>query len=237
MSSKLLSSRSFHMLTDPTELVDVVTSLLELRRLKGILERPLIIWEPRPPSCVPQNREAFFAALKMVDVFSLNHIEVAKILGSERPEVLDRALIEKYASSFIDLGVGSMGSGVVVIRAGAEGCLIQAATQPPKWIPAFYSLFDRSERSEHVINHLVDPTGAGNAFLGSFAIGLLATGCLTEAALYGNVGASFAVEQSGLPQLEVSEQGPEVWNGVEVGARLLFYRNRLYPSLRPSSFA
>jgi ribokinase len=42
-----------------------------------------------------------------------------------------------------------------------------------------------------------DPTGAGDAFCGGFLVGMLRTGNLVDAARYGTVSASFAVETRG----------------------------------------
>ena len=44
--------------------------------------------------------------------------------------------------------------------------------------------------------------------------------CLVEAAAWGSVAASFAVEQVGLPVRGESADGAETWNGVRVGERL-----------------
>ena len=224
-STTLLSSRSFHLLADPTEFIDAVSSLCELRKSKGILEHPLIVWEPRPSSCLPENKAAFLAALKMIDIISPNHIEIAKIFGSQTPEVLNRIALEKFASTCLDSGVGPLGSGAVVIRAGAGGCLIHSRSQPPKWLPAYYIPSKKS--GDNVLNQVVDPTGAGNTFLGAFTIGFLVTRSLEEAAIYGSVGASFALEQFGLPRLGVSQAGAEVWNNEQVKTRILAYKTRL----------
>ena len=77
---------------------------------------------------------------------------------------------------------------------------------------------------------VIDPTGAGNAFLGAFAIGMLDASNpvdkLSNGIMYGTVAASFAVEQVGLPKLEVVE-GEELWNGEKVTARWQALRDRL----------
>ena len=81
-------------------------------------------------------------------------------------------------------------------------------------------------------NMVVDPTGAGNAFLGGCAIGLLANGlsmnmsCFERAAVYGSVAASFAVEQVGMPKLLQGKDGlgeEEQWNNEFVSERLKSY--------------
>ena len=73
---------------------------------------------------------------------------------------------------------------------------------------------------------MVDPTGAGNTFLGGFVAGLQTTGDVHDAVCYGHVAASFALEQIGLPTLEETE-GRVVCNGVVVMERLEEYRRRL----------
>ena len=224
-TTNLLSSRSFHMLASPFELINVVSSLRKLRKSKGIRQDPLIVWEPRPSSCLPENKAAFLAALSMVDIISPNHIEIAKIFGCQTPEVYDRTALEEFASTCLDSGVGPRGLGAVVIRAGTEGCLVCSRAQQHKWLPAFFVLSEKSD--DTILTQVVDPTGAGNTFLGAFTIGFLATRSLVEAAIYGSVGASFALEQHGLPRLGMSQAGVEVWNNEQVETRLLAYKSRL----------
>lgn len=79
----------------------------------------------------------------------------------------------------------SMGPPLVVIKAGKEGQYISDAQQNKRWhIPAYPT-------------HAVDVTGAGDAFCGAFLYGLLVSGDPLEAALRGNVTASFVIEGSG----------------------------------------
>ena len=79
---------------------------------------------------------------------------------------------------------------------------------------------------------VIDPTGGGNAFLGGLAV-CLARGISSEglsigeeAAAWGSVAASFAIEQVGIPKLE-TDGDKESWNGVEVAERLAEYKRRL----------
>lgn len=90
----------------------------------------------------------------------------------------------------------------------------------PTWLPAYHR-----PGSGKVVNS----TGAGNAFLGAFAIGYQDTGSYIEAAKYGAVGASLVVEQVGTPIL--AGQGPhELWNGASVRGRLEEYSVRCVTS-------
>jgi len=70
---------------------------------------------------------------------------------------------------------------------------------------------------------VIDPTGAGNAFMGGFAIGFVETGDVIKAISYGAVSSSFALEQIGIPRRAVAEDGSELWNGDCVSSRLDLY--------------
>jgi sugar/nucleoside kinase (ribokinase family) len=79
----------------------------------------------------------------------------------------------------------SMGPPIIVIKAGASGQFLLDAHKKRRWhIPAYPS-------------QPYDVTGAGDAFCGAFLVGLIETGDALEAALRGNISASFVVEGSG----------------------------------------
>lgn len=78
------------------------------------------------------------------------------------------------------------------------------------WIPAYHQGSTK----------VVDPTGCGNAFLGGLAVALARGKKLEEAARWGSVSASFAIEQVGMPTLGQDTEGKEIWNGVRVEERL-----------------
>ncbi|PMD23314.1 pfkB family carbohydrate kinase-like protein [Hyaloscypha hepaticicola] len=80
------------------------------------------------------------------------------------------------------------------------------------WLPAYFG----KENAEMV----VDPTGGGNGFLGGLAVALARGKEIQEAAAWGSVAASFAVEQVGMPILGKDEMGRETWNGALVEERL-----------------
>lgn len=85
------------------------------------------------------------------------------------------------------------------------------------WVPAYHR--DPSK--------VVDPTGGGNSFLGGLATALARGKDMEEAAVYGSVSASFAIEQIGMPMLGTGENGRETWNGVLVEDRLEDIRRRM----------
>jgi sugar/nucleoside kinase (ribokinase family) len=178
--------------------------LAALRCSSGIASRPLIVWEPAPASCVSANADAHLEAARFVDVYSPNHIEFLATFhdGGSRAG-FDRDAIAEHALQLLKSGVGEDGQGAVVVRCGEHGCLVASNSYPARWFPAFY----RAGSSR-----VVDATGAGNAFLGAFAVIFGISSNLDEAAIAGSVAASFLVEQVGLPD-RTSKDGKEVWNG------------------------
>lgn len=163
----------------------------------------------------------------MVDVFSPNHVELAAIFGILMLTSADRVAIQEMAYKFLEAGIGSSGHGAIIVRAGEDGCFINSTTQPAKWLPPYYEAVDCGGQNTAASPKVVDPTGAGNAFLGGYAIGFLQTGSTIEAACYGTVASSFALEQIGIPALSWSRTGEELWNDTSVPSRLHEYRLRI----------
>lgn len=86
-----------------------------------------------------------------------------------------------------------------------------------RWVPAYHT--DREK--------VIDPTGGGNTFLGGLAVALARGKGLEEAAAWGSVAASFAIEQVGPPNLGKDDEGNETWNGVRVDDRFEEFKSRL----------
>lgn len=211
----LLTSRVYHYLASPQDMKARALTLLALREQEGIPGRPLIIWEPAPLSCKPENLEACLETAALVDVFTPNHLELTAFFENSPVASSNRSEIERLGSKFLTSGVGPEGKGAVVIRAGENGCFVQSHNITSQWLPPFYT----ADMGEEQASKVVDPTGAGNAFLGGYAIGYLQRmGNILEAACYGSVAASFALEQVGMP--EKSNGDEELWNGASVSRRL-----------------
>ncbi|KAH8681267.1 Ribokinase-like protein [Xylariales sp. PMI_506] len=85
-----------------------------------------------------------------------------------------------------------------------------------RWLPAYHT--DKEK--------VVDPTGGGNTFLGGLGVALARGKILEEAALWGSVAASFAIEQIGVPTLGKDDEGNETWNGTSVTGRLQELKER-----------
>ncbi|RKF59564.1 Protein MAK32 [Erysiphe neolycopersici] len=63
------------------------------------------------------------------------------------------------------------------------------------WLPAYFDTLNESKHQSQII----DPTGAGNSFLGALALALARGIALEEAVCWGTVAASFMLEQVGVP--------------------------------------
>lgn len=220
-STVLLKSKVFHYLHTPQDIGPRIKGLLGMRQKAGISERPLIIWEPAPPSCKPENLQTCLEAAALVDVFSPNHLELANFLAESPSAALDKHSIEKMALKILDSGIGPDGRGVLIVRAGEHGCVVISRDLAPKWLPPFYQSEPGKQHAK-----VIDPTGTGNAFLGAYAVGYLKTGSVVEAACYGSVGSTFALEQVGMPS-KSKDGHEELWNGVNVFSRLDEYMSNV----------
>ncbi|KAH6635901.1 Ribokinase-like protein [Chaetomium tenue] len=164
-----------------------------------------------------ENQEAHLRTAKLVDVYSPNHLEFLATFdadaGDGPPAEFDCKRIEQLALRVLESGIGRNGDGTAVVRCGEHGCMVAARSYPVRWFPAL-----------HELSRVVDVTGAGNAFLGAFAVTFSITSDLTEAAIAGTVAASFTIEQVGLPHRTTSLHGEDLWNGEAFATRMDQYR-------------
>jgi sugar/nucleoside kinase (ribokinase family) len=133
---------------------------------------PVIVWEPPDYYTIPELRPLYLELSSRVSVISPNLDEGRMLTGEDSPEAVVDALL-RY------------GALAVALRMGAEGSLVA-----------------RSDgRREHVqalpVDHIVDVTGAGNAYCGGMAVGLAETGDIFWAAQYAVVSAAQALRQFG----------------------------------------
>ncbi|QDS70632.1 hypothetical protein FKW77_000747 [Venturia effusa] len=130
-------------------------------------------------------------------------MELASFFDAQanRGEDVNREAVETCAADWLSSGIGRDGSGVIV----------------SKWLPAYH---------QPGTGRVVDPTGGGNGFLGGLAVGLARGKDVVEAAVWGSVAASFAIEQVGMPILTQESNG-ERWNGDRVQDRVDEFLQRL----------
>lgn len=298
----LLQARTFHIICSPSRCRELVTDLLTLRKNEapsedghggGGYSRPIIIWEPVPDLCTPDELLNLTNCLPVVDVCSPNHSELAGFMGDSGldPETgeISTAAVERSCEQL--MGSMPLSSFALVVRAGEKGCYVakngarrkvgsaaaaaggsgrrrkqlghHGGLQPDtdmmslfagllqqqpagdggedsysmvreedeedeeveidpgldRWIPAYFTKESQGK--------VVDPTGGGNTFLGGLAVGLARGKGMEEAATWGSVAASFAIEQVGVPELGRDEAGEETWNGVRVSDRLSELQERI----------
>ena len=151
--------------------MEEVTRLV--RQLKRTNPSPIVIVEP-VDAFLDLDRSAWNPLLRACDVFLPNLEEAATLTGEAHPAAMATALL-------------NWGSDRVVIRMAEQGIWVQDK-QGNQWrIPA-------------VPTQVVDVTGAGNAYCGGFLTGAVEGLPFLESALRGLVGASFAIEQVGVPE-------------------------------------
>ncbi|KAF3030420.1 hypothetical protein E8E15_002990 [Penicillium rubens] len=217
-------------------------------------KRPIFVWEPVPDLCTPEEQDKFFAANKVVDVVSPNHMELGMMF--DHPGWTEESQLgQQLVQSITDSGIGPDGNGMLVIRAGKDGSYAYSKSGKI-WLPAYHQP-DASGATT-----VVDPTGAGNSFLGALAQGMVTAGrepfqvigsVLSNseswkkaieswgnyqhypmALICATVAAGFVVEQIGVPQIDVDGNGKELWNQTEFTERVRLYTQRLLRTLEES---
>lgn len=250
LTKPLLLSSTFHIICSPSRCCELVQGIVT-RRAKAIKEigsdvskfspRPIIVWEPVPDRCCEEELQNLYQATQHVDVVSPNENEFARFCGKDtwmKEDPQDRA----FAEDIVGRGIGPEGKGTLVIRAGKEGCYAFSKYGMLE-LPAFQGV------------HVVDPTGAGNTFLGALAQGLASVnrfpfnvvqdmlstskawmdiktawggeGKVPVALVCAIVAASFAIEQIGVPTLSFSGEGIEYWNRACYTERIRLYSKQL----------
>src|ERR1700738_5683403 len=66
----VLASKTFHLICNPTRAISMVQNILSKRRDHGITEKPMILWEPVPGVCSPDDWKDCIKAMQVVDVTS-----------------------------------------------------------------------------------------------------------------------------------------------------------------------
>ncbi|KAJ3824288.1 Ribokinase-like protein [Lentinula raphanica] len=176
---------------------------------------PIMIYEPIPDKCIPEELPALIRILPSIDILSPNAEEALSLLSIPIANPISKTSVEEAANRFLELGAKD----AVIIRSGEMGAYVLTRKGVGKWIAAFWTNTD--------LPKIVDVTGAGNSFLGGLGAGLLlADGDVYEAAFFASVSASFIIEQSGLPAFTSSADGSEQWNNESPLRRLEALRRR-----------
>ncbi|MBM4422509.1 MAG: hypothetical protein FJ030_03845 [Chloroflexi bacterium] len=146
-------------------------TLPEAARAAGI---KIITCDPSVRYMQPGLKKEVAEVVRGLDAFLPSEMEVRSYY---RADVYD---VWEAAAEF-----GAMGCRIVVVKRGANGCVVHHVESGGKWqIPA-YPVTVR------------DVTGAGDSFSGGFLTGLADTGDPVEATLRGLVSASIVIEGAG----------------------------------------
>jgi sugar/nucleoside kinase (ribokinase family) len=255
LSDAQVFSKTFHMVCSSERCMLIVQDILQRQKSAGLDQsaRPIFVWEPVPDLCTPEELEKFLEACRVVDVVSPNELELGMMFsrpGWNEANEQDRKLVQEILQS----GIGLESQGTLVIRAGKEGSYSYSKGQKGLWLPAYHQ--SQSDQTSKV----VDPTGAGNSFLGALAQGMISQGRkpghtidnvlaasdgwskikatwgnesqVPQALICATVVAGFVVEQIGVPTISKAKDGSELWNETGFNERLRNYTQRLCTTLK-----
>ncbi|EPS25428.1 hypothetical protein PDE_00361 [Penicillium oxalicum 114-2] len=265
LSDKQVWSKTFHMVCSPSRCVSIVDEIVTRRRelyeagkassADHSMSRPIFVWEPVPDLCTPEEQEKFLAAIRVVDVVSPNHQELGMMFeqgGWSAASEESQRLVDRILAA----GIGPNQDGCLIIRSGRDGSYAFSRAQK-LWLPAYHQPEFSSATA------VVDPTGAGNSFLGGLAQGMVSAGRepfnvidrvlsaapawqetleawgtrrnMPMALICATVAAGFVVEQIGVPRISVVDPGrKELWNESEFAERIRLYTQRLYETFKES---
>ena len=230
LDDDFVRAKIFHVIGTPERCFGLCEGLMDRRAAIGCLERPIIVWEPMEDSCLPNHLPEFRRVLNLVDIFSPNEDEFAKLLGIDlgtRNHIATEEL-QHHCSLLLE---GSKLKALVV-RLGAKGVSVfhkAVSTLHHIQLPAYY-------QNDQETSKVIEVTGAGNAFIGGYCMSLIENPQTNDsevhkrAAIWGSVAASFVIEQVGMPSLTVSDH-QELWNGDSAMRRVQVYTELITRSL------
>ncbi|KAK3318617.1 Ribokinase-like protein [Apodospora peruviana] len=124
----LLHARAIHIICSPTRCRDLVTEILARRKKEApeSYTRPIIVWEPVPDLCTPEELLNCTNALPLVDICSPNHAELAGFMGSDGLDPITGNISRQQVEQSCEQLLASMPlqSYTLVVRAGEKGCYI-----------------------------------------------------------------------------------------------------------------
>ncbi|KNZ74422.1 hypothetical protein J132_06934 [Termitomyces sp. J132] len=209
VGTRIPKPRILHFICSPKRASDIIS---EVHATGGWC--PIIIYEPIPDKCVPEELPALIKVLPGIAILSPNAEEALSLLSIPLPPT--PSSIEQAADRLLSYGIGDSRKGWVIIRSGGLGAYVKTLDSRGQWIDAYWSIND-SKRIVDVTGFcrtIADVLpGAGNSFLGGLAAGLMLTGDVVKATFHASVSASFIIEQEGLPILSQDKVGNFVWNG------------------------
>ncbi|KAG8218408.1 Ribokinase-like protein [Butyriboletus roseoflavus] len=146
-----LSPRDLHVtrLSHPATLHFICSPTRALQVISEVDWNPIIIFEPIPDRCVPEELPSLITAMASIDVLSPNAQEAFALLSLTSP--VTRDAVQSAALGFLDFGVGPSGKGCVIIRSADLGACVATRAKGCRWVDAFWTAQDTS--------NIVDVTG------------------------------------------------------------------------------
>jgi len=177
-------SDSFHMVCSSQRCIDITTKLNEARA--SISERcrdPVVVWEPIPDLCSPEELTSLQLAAKNCSVISPNHDEL-KLFFPAEGNVSQVELVSKFMGwDPSETAEQNESNTIPIIREGGNGSTAYFRIKPALTSSVGTSN-QLSPRHRIVSVHLmayhtqstaglvVDPTGGGNTYLGALAVSM-----------------------------------------------------------------
>lgn len=243
LTDRQLSAKVFHMICSPARCIDLVKGITARRAHLTAepgsalqpLQKPFFVWEPVPDSCTFSEMGGFLEALKYTDVMSPNLEELEELLQTTLTTQSGEPHVEKMNTHCRALLTLSGGKALaIVVRMGKFGSQVIRQKTSVR-VDAYHQPISACKTESARLawkDKIIDPTGAGNAFMGGYCFGLLKIEhipdmnvLLERAAVYGSVAASFVVEQVGAPVLTLPQgEEAETWNGELPFDRLSSYK-------------
>ncbi|KAH6631958.1 Ribokinase-like protein [Chaetomium tenue] len=138
LTPPLLQAKAIHLICSPQRCQDLITTILARRKAAYLASppshdphgdgytRPLVIWEPVPDRCVPEELLACTNTLPLVDVCSPNHAELAGFMGGDGLDPATGAISSAAVERACEQLLASMPlqSYTLVVRAGERGCFV-----------------------------------------------------------------------------------------------------------------
>ncbi|KAK2612872.1 hypothetical protein QQS21_001152 [Conoideocrella luteorostrata] len=130
LTPDFLLSKSFHLICSPIRCQELVTAITSRRKsitpLMETYTKPLFIWEPVPDLCVPDQLLNCTNTLRLVDICSPNHSELAGFMGDDGldPETGEASTVSVERACEQLLASMPLQSYALVVRVGEKGCYV-----------------------------------------------------------------------------------------------------------------
>ncbi|WVR06367.1 hypothetical protein IAU60_003398 [Kwoniella sp. DSM 27419] len=223
--TSLLSTRfgeplptAIHFISYPTPRAEQI--IQEVSHLRSIHQwQPLIVWEPEEEAFEVIRRIA--TEVDIIGSCRPNHHELARMFNLHvSSEATDEQLRELFSEGCRQMAILRPNIGTVVRCSYLGACYAVTPASSDeevqvRWVEAYWN----PRRAGWHPGRVVDPTGAGNAFMGALAAALDRGKTLHQAVLWASTAASFTIEQDGLPRMTLID-GLELWNGVDPMSRV-----------------